>query len=106
MLANQNSYLKTAYETLEEISADQQKRLEYDARQKALYHYNTMMIESHERGWAEGNAEGRAEGITKSIIMMRNVGASTDMIVDNIMEQYGMTKAEAISTVNKTLSQI
>lgn len=62
MLAKQNTYLSKAYETLEEISADRQKRLEYDARQKALYDYNTMMIESHERGWIEGKAEGRAEG--------------------------------------------
>ena len=57
MLSKQNDYLKTAYETLEEISADQQKRLEYTARQKALYDYNTMMEESYERGAAQKEQE-------------------------------------------------
>lgn len=62
MLAKQSNYLTKAYETLEEISADKQKRMEYDARQKALYDYNTMIIESLERGRAEGRAEGEAKG--------------------------------------------
>ena len=72
MLANQNSYLKTAYKTLEEISADKQKRLEYDARQKALYDYNTMMIESYERGAAQKEKEVvarmRADGVDEEFI--------------------------------------
>ena len=72
MLAKQNSYLTKAYETLEEISADKQKRLEYDARQKALYDYNTMMIESYERGKAERDmeliAQMRADGVDEEII--------------------------------------
>lgn len=54
MLSKENEYLKTAYETLEEISADQQKRLEYTARQKALYDYNTLMEENYERGYVSG----------------------------------------------------
>ena len=63
MLAKQSQYLKKAYETLEEISADQQKRLEYTARQKALYDYNTLMEENYERGIEEGVAKGIEKGI-------------------------------------------
>ena len=50
MLANENIYLKAAYEQLEIISQDEQKRLEYTARQKALYDYNTIVEENFERG--------------------------------------------------------
>ena len=63
MLAKQSQYLQKAYETLEEISADQQKRLEYTARQKALYDYNTLMEENYERGIEEGVAKGIEKGI-------------------------------------------
>ncbi len=72
MLSKENEYLKTAYETLEEISADQQKRLEYTARQKALYDYNTLMEESYNRGRTERDSEllvkMRAEGIGEDVI--------------------------------------
>ena len=63
MLAQQSQYLKTAFEKLEEISADQEKRLEYTARQKALYDYNTYMEESYERGVEEGIEKGIEKGI-------------------------------------------
>ena len=72
MLSKENEYLKTAYEALEEISADQQKRLEYTARQKALYDYNTLMEESYNRGRTERDSEllvkMRAEGIGEDVI--------------------------------------
>lgn len=62
MLAKQSQYLQKAYETLEEISADRQKRMEYDARQKALYDYNTLMEENYERGVEEGIEQGIQQG--------------------------------------------
>ena len=74
MLAQQSQYLKTAYEKLEEISADQQKRLEYTARQKALYDYNTYMEENYERGVEEGEA--------KMIIKLYNKGNTSEWISD------------------------
>ena len=58
MLATQDIYLKTAYEQLEIISQDEQKRLEYTARQKALYDYNTLVEENFERGREQGVAQG------------------------------------------------
>ena len=68
MLANENIYLKAAYEQLEIISQDEQKRLEYTARQKALYDYNTIVEENFERGLAQKEREliekWRAKGMT------------------------------------------
>ena len=65
MLAKQNKYLEEAYETLEEISADTEKRLEYTARQKALYDYNTLMEESFKRGMEKGMEKGMEQIIEK-----------------------------------------
>ena len=62
MIAGKNPYIKSAYSTLQVISQDKQKRLEYEARQKAILDYNQGMREATERGLAEGRAAGRAEG--------------------------------------------
>lgn len=54
MLAKKNIYLNEAYKQLDIISQDEQKRLEYTARQKALYDYNTMMEERFDDGLQQG----------------------------------------------------
>ena len=71
MPAKENVYIKRAYDVLEEISADEQKRIEYNTRQKWLYDYNTMMEENlqrgiqigEERGIAIGEERGKQQGI-------------------------------------------
>ena len=69
MAANKNEYIKEAYDQLEVISQDEEKRMEYNARQKAIWDHNTLMEENFSRGMekgrAEGIAKGRAEGIAK-----------------------------------------
>ncbi|MBQ5560668.1 MAG: hypothetical protein IIT46_12995 [Lachnospiraceae bacterium] len=70
--------MKIAYEKLEEISADQQKRLEYTARQKALYDYNTLMKENYERGIEKGKANKE----TEIIIKLYKKGNTPEQIAD------------------------
>lgn len=53
-MAKTNKYLDEAYNTLLEISADKQKRLEYEAREKALKDYNTQMLSAENRGLKRG----------------------------------------------------
>lgn len=50
MIAKGNQYLESAFDTLQIISQDEQKRLEYTARQKALYDFNEQMSENYDRG--------------------------------------------------------
>lgn len=40
MLAQKDPYIKSAYEQLQVVSQDKEKRLEYEARQKAIWDYN------------------------------------------------------------------
>ena len=42
-MAEQNEYIKEAYECLEKMSADERKRREYEERQKILWDHNSFM---------------------------------------------------------------
>jgi predicted transposase/invertase (TIGR01784 family) len=61
MLAKKSVYLDEAYKQLDVISQDQQKRLEYTARQKAIYDYNTIMHECLTQGIQQGVIQRNAE---------------------------------------------
>ncbi len=62
MLATKNKYIDSAYKQLQVISQDKQKRLEYEAREKAIRDHNQMMYEAEERGTEKGIEIGRKEG--------------------------------------------
>lgn len=58
MLAQKDPYIKSAYEQLQVVSQDKEKRLEYEARQKAIWDYNQMVLEAEERGEERGRKQG------------------------------------------------
>ena len=62
MLAEKDPYIDSAYQQLQVISQDKQKRMEYEAREKAVRDYNQGMYEAEERGVKRGREEGRKEG--------------------------------------------
>lgn len=49
-MARTNEYMEEAYSTLLELSADEKKRMEYEAREKALRDYNSQMKSAFQRG--------------------------------------------------------
>jgi len=54
MLAEKNPYIDSAYRQLQVISQDKQKRMEYEAREKAVRDYNQSMYEAEQRGEQRG----------------------------------------------------
>lgn len=76
MLAKKNEYLEAAYKELEIISQDEQKRIAYTTRQKALFDYNPLM----EENWLRGKAEVRAEERKSMAEKMRIMGYSEEEI--------------------------
>ena len=50
MVASKNPYIESAYEKLRVISQDREKRIEYEAREKAIRDYNEGLYEAEERG--------------------------------------------------------
>ena len=85
MLATKNPYIKSAYEQLQVISQDKQKRLEYEAREKAIRDHNQMMYEAEQRGEERGMQRGMQIGeYEKAISIARNLlafGIAPDIIV-------------------------
>mgnify|MGYP002510951632 CR=1 FL=1 len=61
MLAERNVYIGSAYRQLQAISQDKEKRLEYEARQKAILDYNQGIYEAEQRGIQQGIQQGISE---------------------------------------------
>ena len=49
-MAGEDNYINEAYEVLQKLSADERKRLEYEARQKAIRDYDSQLSSSREEG--------------------------------------------------------
>lgn len=58
MIATKDPYIASAYQKLQVISQDKQKRLEYEAREKAIRDYNQYMYEANQRGIEIGEKRG------------------------------------------------
>ena len=54
MLAKKDPYIDSAYRQLQIISQDEQMRMEYEAREKAMRDYSEMMYEADMRGEERG----------------------------------------------------
>jgi predicted transposase/invertase (TIGR01784 family) len=84
MIAQKDPYIKSAYQQLQIISQDKQKRLEYEAREKAVRDHNQMMFEAKESGRKEGIEIGKEQGeYNKSIQIAKNLislGSDVDFI--------------------------
>lgn len=68
MLSEKDPYIKSAYNQLQIISQDKQKRLEYEAREKAIRDYNQSIYEAEQRG------------IHDTARNLLSLGVSTDII--------------------------
>jgi predicted transposase/invertase (TIGR01784 family) len=93
MLAQKDPYIKSAYEQLQVVSQDKEKRLEYEARQKAIWDYNQMVLEAEERG--EERAEGRINKLNAFLIQDERFEDLKRSTTDGsyqkqLMEQYGI----------------
>jgi len=66
-MAKTNEYLDEAYDTLVNLSADEKKRLVYEAREKALKDYNTQMKSAKSQGIRIGEERGIQIGEERGI---------------------------------------
>ena len=71
-MAKKDEYIEEAYRELEKLSADEQAKLEYEAREKAIRDHNSQMNSALKRGMEKGK---------RSLIrtMLEN-GAEPDLI--------------------------
>lgn len=62
MVAKTDPHIQKAYDQLLYMSGNEEKRLLYEARQKALNDYNTQMYSNWHNGYSEGEKRGYGEG--------------------------------------------
>ena len=62
-MAEKDEYIREAYEDLKKLSLDEQKRLEYEVRQKAIRDHNSQMKSAERRGEKRGIELGEKRGI-------------------------------------------
>ena len=90
MLAKEDSYIGKAYERLTNISANEEKRLEYEAREKAIRDYNHQMRSNwkagHEAGLEQGLQQGFLSGVelTKKALKLFSKGKSVQEIAKEL----------------------
>ena len=96
-LAQKDSYIASAYQQLQVVSQDKTKRLEYEARQKAVWDHNQMMREARERGEERGEkcAEERINKLNLLLMDEERYGdlrrsASDKDFQQQLIREYGI----------------
>lgn len=91
MTVQGDKYMEKAYSRLVNLSADEEKRLEYEERQKAIRDYNHMI----NSGWRTGHAEGVREGrIQECIETLKEMGVTKEKIQDKIAQKFSLSQEE------------
>lgn len=72
MLAEKNPYIGSAYQHLQIISQDKEKRLEYEAREKAVRDYNQGLLEAEERGVKLGLEQGTERVNRLNVLLLQD----------------------------------
>ncbi len=82
MIAEKDPYIKSAYDQLQIISQDEQKRLEYEAREKAILDYNQGMYEAEQRGEQRGRqySEQRIRNTARKLL---SLGVDINIIAES-----------------------
>lgn len=91
MIAQRNDFINEAYKQLDIISQDAAKRIEYTARQKAIYDYNTVMAERFDDGMQQGIQQGITAGKVDG--------------VDNLITQFNFSLSDALKAMKITESE-
>lgn len=125
MAAEKSEYIKKAYEDLNRISADEEKRLEYEARERAIRDYQYFstvyketglregrkeglkigrqegLQEGRQEGLQEGRQEGRQEGIQAVVELLQEMGMEKEIVCVKIQERFQFSLSDAAKEVEK-----
>ena len=81
-MAKTSKYFEEAFNTLQKLSADEQKRLEYELREKAVRDHIAYMDSARREGIAIGEKLGEKKGIqfAKKVFQLHVQGISDEEI--------------------------
>lgn len=104
-MAEKNEYINTAYERLKNMSADDRKRFEYEAREKAIRDHNHLMFTARkhgiEEGISQGIVQGMEQGIKVSVHICKKLGISLDDTKNMLALNFKLTSQMAEKAVLK-----
>lgn len=90
-MSERNEYIQCAYEELERLSLDKQKRLEYETRQKNIRDYNSQMKSARIQGEEIGMQKGKQQAEEQILALgkaLQRVGRSEEAIKAMTDEKY------------------
>lgn len=89
MLAQKDPYIESAYEKLKVISQNQEKRREYEAREKAIRDYNEGILEAEERGEKRGEKRGEeyVNNLNNALIQAGRIEDLKRAITDRVFQR-------------------
>ena len=97
MAAGKSEYIKKAYEDLSRISADEEKRLEYEERERAIrdHQYFSTVYKN------TGLKEGRQQGIQATVELLQEMGMKKHDVCAKMQEKFRLSAKEAGQEVEK-----
>lgn len=105
MIAKSDKYVGKAYEKLIHLSEDEEKRLEYEARQKAIRDYNHMINSGIRQGYKAGHEDGIQEayvqGVRIFIETLTEMNFKKPDILSQLAEKYSLSNEEADALFRK-----
>ena len=104
MIAEKDPYIKSAYDQLQRISQDEQKRLEYEAREKAILDYNQGIYEAEQRGEKRGEQRGEKRGEQRGIRSTARNLLALGIDIHVIAEATHLSIAEIEALKNEIMS--
>ena len=101
MAAEKSEYIKKAYEDLNRISADEEKRLEYEERERAIRDHQYFSTVYKNTGLKEGRREGRQEGRQAVVELLQEMELEKEVICGKVQEKFQISSEEAAQEVEK-----
>jgi len=110
MIANQNSYIGSAFQQLEIISQDKQKRMEYEAREKAIRDHNQVILEAELRGEKRVKEEAekkleeeRLKNIFTMISILLELNTEHQIIIEKLEAKYQLPAEKAKEYIHQVI---
>lgn len=97
-MAKKDEYIEEAYNELKKLSLDEQKRMEYELRQKAVRDHNMMMKSAEKRGLEIGEKRGieigRKQGERNALKRIVETQIEAGKTVEETAEILGLSLQE------------
>lgn len=102
-MAEKNEYLEKAYDKLVVMSEDKEKRLEYEAREKAIRDYNHQMRSNYRQGMAVGIEQGIGLGVERGIQQTQEKYSS---LIQKLLKENRLDLLESAAEDPKKLQEL